>query len=297
MQWGKLVIMVTLFLYFPVLPAFGWEDFHDWEGSLDDGAEAVAVSPDGSRVFAAGVTATTAGGGAFTVRAYNASNGTPLWTQNYDKEGNKDDRAWAVAVSPDGSRVFAAGTTATTAGDRDFTVEAYDPSNGDVLWTQNYDREGTLSDRAFAVAVSPDGSRVFAAGVTETAAGGNAFTVRAYNASNGTPLWTKHYNREGTGSDQAYAVAVSPDGNRVFAVGDTTTYAGGSAFTVRAYNASNGTVLWTRNYDRKGTLSDGASAVAVSPDGSMVFAAGTTATTAGDRDFTVRAYDASNGTP
>ncbi len=295
MKWDRLIISVILFLYFPVLPVFGWEDFYDRDGNKNDYAHAVAVSPDGTRVFAVGQTQTAEGGGAFTVRAYNASSGTVLWTRHYDREGNKYDYAYAVAVSPDGTKVFAAGSTETSAGGDAFTVRAYNASNGAVLWTQHYNREGNMDDYAHAVAVSPDGTRVFAVGQTQTAEGGGAFTVRAYNASNGTVLWTQHYNREGTLYDRAMAVAVSPDGSRVFAAGFTQTTAGGDAFTVRAYGASNGTLLWGRHYDREGNKNDVAEAVAVSPDGSRVFAAGYTQTTAGGDAFTVRAYGASNG--
>ncbi len=297
MHWGKLIIMLILFLYFPILPAFGWQDFYDREGSGGDVAYAVAVSPDGSKVFAAGTTYTAAGAEAFTVRAYNPSTGTVLWTQNYDREGSKGDAAYAVAVSPDGTKVFAAGTTFTTAGGWDFTVGAYNASTGAVLWERNYDREGALFDAAYAVAVSPDGSKVFAAGTTYTAAGAEAFTVRAYNASTGAVLWGRSYDRQGIGDDGANAVTVSPDGTKVFTAGFTQTATGSYAFTVRTYNSSTGVLLWGRSYDKEGSKDDKANAVAVSPDGTKVFAAGFTQTTAGGSAFTVRAYNASTGAP
>jgi hypothetical protein len=47
-----------------------WQRHYDREGALDDGASDVAVSPVGSSVFAAGRIETSAGGWAFSVRAY-----------------------------------------------------------------------------------------------------------------------------------------------------------------------------------------------------------------------------------
>ncbi len=194
MQWDKLIItVVILFFHFPGSPVFGWDNFYNWERDLYDVARAVAVDSNGDRVFAAGYTTTTtgvlAGGVAFTVRAYNASTGAHLWTGSYDREGTKSDMANAVAVSPDDTRVFAAGYTTTAAGDTAFTVCAYNASTGSPHWRKFYDREAgsKLADRANAVAVSPDGTKVFAAGYTSTTAGGTAFTVREYDSIYGDP--------------------------------------------------------------------------------------------------------------
>ncbi|MEK7241188.1 MAG: hypothetical protein AAB048_00260, partial [Planctomycetota bacterium] len=107
-------------------------------------------------------------------------------------------------------------------------------TNGSPLWQNYLDREGSLDDVATSVAVSGDGSKVFAVGYTNTTAGGYAFSVRAYNATNGTLLWQDHLDMEGSLADVAKSVAVM-DNSNIFVVGYTRTTAGGLAFSVRAH--------------------------------------------------------------
>ena len=260
-----------------------WGDFYDREGSRLD--EALAIAVQGNSVFAAGYTNTSAGGNAFTVAALSAKDGSPLWGDFYDREEiNEEDVAYAIAVQ--GSRVFVAGYTYTSAGDLAFTVRAYSAKDGRLLWSDFYDRQGTGTDVANAIAVK--GNRVFVAGMTYTSAGGYAFTVRAYSAKDGRVLWGDYYVREGTGFDEARAIAVK--GNSVFVAGRTETSAGGYAFTVRAYSAKDGGLLWGDFYDRQGTGDDVANAIAVK--GNNVFVAGRTYTSAGGWASTVRAYSA-----
>jgi TolB-like protein len=204
-----------------------WENHFDREGELEDWANKIVVK--GNKVFAVGATETEAGGFALTVRAYDACTGRLLWQNYYDREGAGWDVAYAVTV--EGDKVFVGGTTETTEGGFAFTVRVYDARNGSLLWQDNYDREGNLSDWVTSMVTS--GDRLFVAGATETTEGGLAMTVRAYNARNGQLLWDDNYDREGTGWDGAFNVAVH--GDNVFAVGATETEAGGSGYTVRAY--------------------------------------------------------------
>jgi TolB-like protein len=236
-----------------------------------------------------------------------AAPGSLLWGDNFDREGTGYDVATPIAVT--GTTVFVAGATETSAGGAAFTVRAYSAKDGSLLWGDNFDREGDLDDIANAVAVQ--GKKVFVAGLTETSAGGAAFTVRAYSAKDGSLLWENFFDREGTGYDVATAIAVT--GTTVFVAGATETSAGGAAFTVRAYSAKDGSLLWRDNFDREGTGDDVATTMAVRSrvsvaeatyDGgewkvkivrrTTVFVAGATRTSAGGAAFTLRAYSTKN---
>jgi hypothetical protein len=63
---------------------------------------------------------------------------------------------------------------------------------GQRLWTARYNHGG--ADDATSVAVSPDGTRVFVTGTSETQFGGSPqFTTVAYNAATGAELWASRY--------------------------------------------------------------------------------------------------------
>jgi DNA-binding beta-propeller fold protein YncE len=86
-------------------------------------------------------------------------------------------------------------------------------------------------------------------------------------------LWVKRYNGPGNGNDVARSVAVSPAGGTAFVTGQSTGATSDDYATV-AYDAATGAQLWVRRYTGPGTSADGASSVAVSPTGNMVFVAG-----------------------
>jgi outer membrane protein assembly factor BamB len=96
----------------------------------------------------------------------------------------------AVAASLDGSAVFAAGEVEKlNRKGTNATVTAVNSTTGAQLWQTSYTASPN-SGFSF-IAVSPDGSEVFAAAAAEPA---------------------------------GYGVAVSPDSSKVYVTGDTTTY-------------------------------------------------------------------------
>ncbi|MGH3157497.1 MAG: PQQ-binding-like beta-propeller repeat protein [Streptosporangiaceae bacterium] len=197
---------------------------------------AVAVSPSGATVFAAGGEMKPSGRYDGLVVAYSATTGAILWKSVYSlTSGAEMD---AIAVSPDGSTVFATGPGGTI---------AYAAGTGAVLWTD-------ASLGGAQVVVSADGSTVF---VTS-----NSGATVAYSAATGALVWQSTT----TGFEIGLSLTVSPDGSVVYAVG----IADGGDCEAVAYNAATGATLWQAESSAGGRLDQ----VAVTPDGSTVVASG-----------------------
>jgi WD40 repeat protein len=112
----------------------------------------------------------------------------------------------------------------------------------------------------------------------------------------GAKLWVQRYNGPGNGSDVASSVAVGPGGGMVFVTGASTGATSSSDYLTVAYNAATGERLWTARYRGPGNGLDGATSVAVSPDGATVFVTGTSDGESGLEDYATVAYRVADGT-
>ena len=65
------------------------------------------------------------GGYNYGTISYEASTGRQLWIRRYDGPGRDNDIGLAVAISPDGSKVFVAGGSIGSTFDYDFATVAY----------------------------------------------------------------------------------------------------------------------------------------------------------------------------
>ena len=265
-----------------------WTKRYDGD-KRSDYAHSLAVSPDGTKVFVTGESSKD-----YATLAYRASTGVELWAKRYDGPGNYYDDAYSLAVSPDGTKVFVTGTSWGSTSP-DYATLAYDVSTGAKLWTKRYDDyPGNYYEAAYSLAVSPDGTKVFVTGESGGSTGPNDYATLAYDASTGAKLWTKRYEGPGNGDDNAYSLAVSPDGTKVFVTG-TSWGSTSPDYATLAYRASTGAKLWTRRYDGGGEKrSDYAESLAVSPDGTKVFVTGLSWGSTGP-DYATLAYDVSTG--
>ncbi len=248
-----------------------------------NGARAVAVSPDGSSVYAASFLDNSI---SHFTRAANGSIGFAGCVANAGASGCADPlqdaltSASDVAVSPDGSSVYV--TAATTNSISHFTRAA----NGSI------DFAGCIADGggagctnpfqdplegASAVAVSPDGSSVYVVSTTNnsishfTRAANGSIDFAGCIADGGDSGCTDPFQDPLAGATD---VAISPDGSSVYVTSQTD--ASISHFT----RAANGSLSFS------GCIADGggsgcadpiqdslsfANHVAVSPDGSSVY--------------------------
>ncbi len=258
-----------------------------WTNQLDFAAgrdEALSIALAGHVVAAAG-RVRSSGNDDWFVRAYDRQTGAILWSDQYNLT-NGNDRANAIAA---GRTTFVtAGHVRNAAGDDDWAVRAYDARTGQLLWQDQYDPAAGDDD---AAAVTILANKAIAVGHVTTGAGDTDWFVRAYDLQTGAILWSDQFDAV-AGDDEA--LAVLGRGRSVFVAGRVMNGNANTDFTVRAYDAATGNLLWTDQYD---LANDDDRAVSLAIRGKTLLAAGSARNLNGDTDFLVRAYNAGNGQP
>lgn len=155
---------------------------------------------------------------------------------------------------------------------------------GSLLWEDRYDP--TTYEQAYMTAA--DKGRTFAVGYL--LGYGRDALVRAYETKTGRLLWEDRVNR---GVDD-FASGVVTDGRLVYVSGMSVLPGHGSDWTLRAYEAETGAVVWDTTWDLAGG-SDVPRGTAIAVSNGRVFLGGFATNRAGNTDWVVRAYDASDG--
>jgi DNA-binding beta-propeller fold protein YncE len=249
----------------------------------NDVAYAIAVSPDGTKVYVTGKSR-----GAFATIAYNASTRAVVWLRNYTAAGP----ATAIAVSPDGTKVFVtgSGTSANPSQPYDYATVAYNAVTGALLWFSTFNGTSNMNDHARAIAVTPDGSRVIMTGYNQLAPGDDEYVTIAYDATTGAQQWVSHFN-PGPFGDQAHSIAMSPDGLFVAVTGGS-----GSEFATITYDTATGAQRWFTSYVGPSSDINTAVGVAVAPDATKVYVTGSSGSgIALTSDYSTVAYAADTG--
>jgi WD40 repeat protein len=179
----------------------------------------------------------------------------------------------------------------------DYATVAYDASSGAQLWVKRYAGPGNPvddgdDDNVNSLGVSPDGSKVFVAGLSPASNGYSDYATVAYDSSSGAQLWVRRYNGPANGADESYggSLGVSPDGSQVFVTGTSQGSTSGYDYATVAYDASTGAPLWVRRYTGPANATDRAHALGVSPKGSKVFVTGASTGSNGYYDYATLAY-------
>jgi len=262
-------------------------------GGGGDYAYSLGVSPTGTAVYVTGTSWAFGSNYDYATVAYDAGTGARLWATRYDGRAGRDDTPVALGVSPDGSVVFVTGYAWD--GAYAYATVAYDAGTGAQLWATSYDGPDSDSDYPSSLGVSPDGSVVFVTGISSGGVSGNDYATVAYDAGTGAQLWVARYNAAANGDDAASALGVSPDGSAVFVTGTSPGGAGDYDYATVAYDAGTGAQLWVARYNAAANGDDAASALRVTPDGSMVFVTGYSLGRASDDDYATVAYGAGTG--
>ena len=228
-----------------------------------DGASALAISPDGTHVYATGMASN-----ALAVFERDLSSGELAPVQTVVDGGPVDGLAGAsdVALSPDGLHVYVSGQL-----DDAVAIFSRNPADGTVTFAGTV-RDGVGGvdglDQAVAIAISADGASVYVAGAND-----DAVAVFSRVPAAGTLVFLE-VKRDGVGGvdglDGASDLKLSPDGAHLYVAGFND-----GAVAVFARNSGDGSLTFV---ERKGAAStaglDGASGIALSPVGDSVYVAG-----------------------
>jgi hypothetical protein len=271
-----------------------WTKRYD-AATADDAAHALAVSPDGSAVFVTGYSVGKTGGANYLTTAYRSTDGTLRWARRYDGSEHTGDVSRAIAVSPDGTRVFITGRSHGALTGDDYATIAYDASTGDRLWVSRFTGPRAGDDEATSLAVSPDGGTLYVTGHSHGTGTGADYATLAYDVASGAQRWVTRYNAPAGGDDAGLAIGVSPGGTSVYVTGRTETLSTGIDGTTVAYVAATGAQRWVRSYDGPGSGDDVLLALGVAPDGGRVFVAGQSLGTGSGVDFVTIAYATGTG--
>lgn len=249
-----LSIMLTCIVAFAAEPVEEWVRTRDFTNYNDQGND-VAVDSEGN-VYVVGQTGTGSDRDALIIK-YD-TDGNELWNRKYDRDTDRDDVFYCVAVDDDGY-IYAGGSTENET-NTDVLIVKYNP-DGDTLWVRILDTSLPpieLFEEIFGIAV--DDSYVYVTGSYEFNDVAQARTM----------VYDKYNDHIRTGGfdteeyDVGRAVAVDDDGY-VYVAGSTGIQPGDD-FLIIKYDSLLDTV-WTRIHNP--STSDLALGIALDEDGNV----------------------------
>jgi len=190
-----------------------------------DSPRAIAVSPNGHAVYVTGISRGHYGLVDYVTVVYETHSGTLKGVARFDGPLRGDDRAHAIAVSPDGMQVFVTGQSRTLDVGQEVVTIAYDLRLREELWVARHNTSdsetGTPDGRhdiARLIGVSDDGRTVMVGGDSW---GTNSldWMFVAYDADTGQQQWSGLYNGVLSHADFYRGLAVNGDASRVFLTG------------------------------------------------------------------------------
>lgn len=273
----------------------------------------LAVDPMGARVYVVGVANDLAGGQIGLVTAYETADPEHIGEQAWQRAISGPDGlalASAVAPSPDGARVYVAGSTKKDAGPGGYqagenALFGFAASDGALLVQGS---TPVLGNAPAGVAVSPDGATAFVAsgGLVPPYFGLFDIVTTAFDTATGVQRWQANYEGPRAQIKSSFdsvwyhgPIAVSPDGQSVYVAGYSTCLHGNnlcSDFVTLAYDATSGSQRWAVRYASEMDMS-WLPQIAIHPNGSTVYTVGETRTAATTKNgrVTTLAYDTTNG--
>jgi len=196
----------------------------------------VRAAPDGSRIYVGGDFTAVDGVARGHVAAFDTATGSLLTTFAPNTDGQV--RAFAITSST----VYVGGNFRSAAGKPRTLFAAFSPTNGAITaWAPVGDGGYT-----WAMVMSPDNSRVIAAGSFTTLNGADAYGMGAIDAGTGANLpWAATTRIRTAGLNGAIA-SLSTDGTQVFGTGYA--YGAGASFEgTFSADPNTGTINWVQD--------------------------------------------------
>ncbi|MFH1150527.1 MAG: hypothetical protein V1748_08635 [Actinomycetota bacterium] len=244
-------------------------------GINNDALNGVAVGSDNNPVLV-GHYCDASGNTDIWIRNADGQTGGSRWQKTVDS-GKGYDSANAVAVGPDLCPVVVG--EFNSGSNTDIWVRKYD-SQGNALWTSII--PGTVGpDAGTGVAIGPDGDPVVCGNVHNGA--DNDIWVMKYDGRNGQSRWSRLI-ASGKGWDQAFGVAIGPDGNPVV----SGHFESGTSWDlwVNKFNGATGGTVWNRL--TKGGVECSGRSICCDATGNVIVAGYCTAGTT--RDLIIKKY-------
>src|SRR5579872_870222 len=213
-----------------------------WQDRFAAGEDPTArVTVNGTRAFVAGKAPSAAGNSTgWLVRAYDAASGSVLWQDAVTGFSGIENKAQTVASKRD--LVLAGGFT-SIASFADFAlVRAYDARTGTLRWEDRFNFGSSFAAvNQIAFAEDDDPLTVLAVGRGVTPDFKTEWFIRAYDARTGVFLWQDVLD----GGRFNDGLSVTSHKGRAFVSGFTLDATPASRhFTVRAYDARTGILIW-----------------------------------------------------
>jgi outer membrane protein assembly factor BamB len=191
-------------------------------------SEALAISPDGSKVFVGGTRGSfETDKYQFTTIAYDLATGQELWVAARHWEGTDFDLVNGLAVSPDSQSVYATGQV-TGSRELDIGTVAYDAATGQERWSARDGAPNHHVELGRDIVATADGVYVtglsiqtFGVPLTDPFMDRADQVTLAYAPVDGTELWSARLNATPTSVTIGHGLTIGDD--RLFVFGHTQT--------------------------------------------------------------------------
>ena len=259
-----------------------WVRRYNGPGNASDYARAIALDGCGY-VY---VTGESYGGSGtwedYTTIKYGSS-GDTAWVRRYNGLGNRDDRAYAMAVDSSGC-VFVTGSSHGSGTHSDYATVKYYP-NGDTAWVRRYNGPASGEDEAYGIALD-EYNNVYITGRSHGSGTWDDYATIKYHPD-GDTAWVRRYKGPGAVTDEARAIAVDGSGN-VYVTGMSC----GDCVTIKYY--PNGDTGWVRRYNGPESSGDVARAIAVDDSNNVYLTGGSRGSGTGSDYATIKYFQYNN---